>query len=756
MTDKDDKFIMMDMDDKRSKKIAEVIGNPTCKKILDYLTYNSEKSEEDIAKALDMKINTVEYNLKKLLHAGLIEKTKNFFWSKKGKKIPLYKLAKKHIVISPKSAKPSMSALKAIIPIVIGIAAILIIALLLNAPHTEEQDVFGKFKSAQELKSFLEDNRVSGESWGRGVLEAVTGAPGIAKSSANVADSAGFSEGSAQEYSETNIQVEGVDEADIIKNDGKYIYVVSGNKVVIVNAYPAEDMEILSEIEFSDENVGEIFINDDKLIVFTNEYGPVLYAEARCLEATLCPNPSSNEPLTKIYIYDISDRQAPELANEVSVSGNYVSSRMIDNYVYVINNQYIYEDIVLPVVIENGQEDVVEAEEVSYIPIKDYSFQYTIILSININNGDTSEETVLAGRTQNIYVSQKNIYTTFTKYQSWYSDMVEPEKTLITKISIDKENINYVASGEVKGHILNQFSMDEHKGNFRIATTIGEVWNSNKPSTNNVYVLNENLELIGELEDLAPGEKIYSVRFMGDRGYVVTFRKVDPLFVIDLEDPENPNILGKLKIPGYSDYLHPYDENHIIGIGKETIEAEEELKEERELDFAWYQGVKMAIFDVSDVENPIELHKVVIGDRGTDSEALHNHKAFLFDREKELLVIPITLAEIPESQKQQQYDSRFPAYGEYTFQGAYVYNINLEDGFDLKGRITHYEDEEVFEKSGYMFYGNRNVQRSLYMDNILYTFSNELIKANDLNDLDEINSVELPYEEGNIYREYYW
>ncbi len=210
----------------------------------------------------------------------------------------------------------------------------------------------------------------------------------------------------------------------------------------------------------------------------------------------------------------------------------------------------------------------------------------------------------------------------------------------------------------------------------------------------------------------------------------MTFKKVDPLFVIDLSDPENPNVLGKLKIPGYSDYLHPYDENHIIGIGKDTVEAEDSLKEGRNLDFAWYQGVKMAIFDVSDVENPIELHKVIIGDRGTQSEALHNHKAFLFDREKELLVLPITLAEIPEERKNQEVSWGGVPYGDYTFQGAYVYNINLKDGFELRGRVTHYEPEEVAQKSGYYFSGDRNVQRALYMGDVLYTFSQKIIKAN--------------------------
>ncbi|MFH1500459.1 MAG: beta-propeller domain-containing protein [archaeon] len=750
----DDKFILMGMDDERSKKIAEVIGNKTCKKILDYLADNTEKSEKEISEALGIPINTVEYNLKKLLDSGLVEKAKNFFWSRKGKKIDLYKLAKKHIVISPRSTRPSMTSLKAILPLIAAMAAVIIILLALWVPQDqlpivgptepiEEIDNLNVFTSLAEMKKYIEDNTLS--SRGYGIMEETFSAAAGA-GAAKAVDSS-----SASEYSTTNIQVEGVDEPDIIKNDGKYIYVVSGSKVIIINAYPADDMEILSEIEFNDSAVREIFINDDKLIVFSIDYTAVPYPAERCMAIGCVVPPYYRESRTLVSIYDISDREDPELEDQVSVTGDYFDSRMIGNYVYVIANQYVSEEPVLPSVEKNGEVDIIEPTEIYYTDIKDYNFQYTIILSVNVNNGNTNEKAVLNGMTQNIYVSKDNIYTTYTQYASWYEDALnmDEESTIIHKISIDKDEINYVASGEVKGHILNQFSMDEYDENFRIATTSGSLWGREEGiSKNNVYVLDEDLELIGELEDLAPGEKIFSVRFMGERGYVVTFKKVDPLFVIDLGDPEDPRVLGKLKIPGYSDYLHPYDENHIIGIGKEAVDAGEDLKDRRQLDFAWYQGVKMALFDVSDVENPAELHKVVIGDRGTDSDALYDHKAFLFDREKELLVLPILLAEI---KGEKTADNQ---YGGYVYQGAYVYNLNLEDGFELKGRVTHYTDQEIFEKSGYYFYGDKNVQRSLYMDDVLYTFSNAMIMANDLDDLDEISSVELPAGT-NVFPRYY-
>ncbi len=221
---------------------------------------------------------------------------------------------------------------------------------------------------------------------------------------------------------------------------------------------------------------------------------------------------------------------------------------------------------------------------------------------------------------------------------------------------------------------------------------------------------------------------------MGERCYLVTFKKVDPLFVISLEDPANPRVLGKLKIPGYSNYLHPYSENLLIGIGKETVEAEEG-------DFAWYQGVKISLFDVSDVENPKELAKYIIGDRGTESPVLWDHKALLFDKERNLLAIPVLVAEIDE----EKYPEGAPPYthGDYVWQGAYVFSIT-ENSITLRGGITHVEDDSDLLKSGYYFYSEHSVKRTLYIGDFLYTISDKNIKMNNLTTLQEVNEIELP------------
>jgi uncharacterized secreted protein with C-terminal beta-propeller domain len=251
---------------------------------------------------------------------------------------------------------------------------------------------------------------------------------------------------------------------------------------------------------------------------------------------------------------------------------------------------------------------------------------------------------------------------------------------------------------------------------------------------NNVYVLNMALNITGSLTGLAPGETIYSARFMGERGYLVTFKQVDPLFVIDLSDPNNPRELGYLKVTGYSDYLHPYDETHIIGIGKETTDAGT---------FAWYQGVKISLFDVSDVNNPVEISKYEIGDRGTDSPVLWDHKAFLFDKSRNLMVIPVLEAKVDVT----EYPEGVPAwaYGEPVWQGAYVFHVSLDAGIEEEGKITHVENIADPEKEYYYYYSPFAVERSLYIEDVLYTISQAKIKMNSLENLDYINEVELPH-----------
>ncbi|NWG11742.1 beta-propeller domain-containing protein [Candidatus Bathyarchaeota archaeon] len=555
----------------------------------------------------------------------------------------------------------------------------------------DSEAALNKFRSYEELREFLQRNNVNdGYYWyweGRDFVQGFT-----------------FNAEGLGDFSGTNIQVEGVDEADIVKTDGEYIYVISDQKLVIVKAYPPEEAAVVAKITI-DGTLKQIFINEERLIVF---YECGAYDERK----------------TFVHAYDVSDKENPIQTREITVEGYFFSSRMIGEYVYAVVKKpaWLYEgEVKLPEIHSEDEYVGVSATDVYYSNITDDAYAFTTVLAINVQN-DSQQPTfapILLGEATNLYVSFENIYIAIGN----------AGKTNLHRIHIENGNITYVADGQVPGNILNQFSMDEHEGYFRIATTTPASTFAILQVESNVYVLNMELDVVGKLENIAPGENMHSARFMGDTCYLVTFKKVDPFFVISLSNPYNPVIRGELKISGYSDYLHLYDANHVIGIGKETVEAEEG-------NFAWYQGVKISLFDVEDMSDPKELAKYEIGDRGTDSPILSDHKVFLFDKEKSLMVIPVTVAEIDESKYPYSVPSN--AYGETVWQGAYVFTISLEleEKIALRGTITHIEDDNVHNTSNH-------ITRTLYIDDVLYTISNNRIKMNSLSDLSEINTIEL-------------
>lgn len=686
--------------------------------------------------------------------------------------------------------------------LVIALVVLLVSCQVAPLPEPKPTETFkegiAKFASYEELEKFIKSsqqrsyyNRYYG------------GGPVFAMAESSRADGVPVSsvaeKSVSPDFSTTNIQVAGVDEADLVKSDGRYLYVVSGNKVSIVDAFPAESARVVSTIKITDGTiVDELFVHDDKLVVFYHEFPSQVSSIANEVSARIgiiAPRYESSKLL--VGVYDVSDRSNPVLKRSVGVSGNYYDSRMIGSYVYVIASQPVYNygpgPVPLPVFYRESEKVVASASDIYHFPVPGNSFVYTNILGININDDseDVSTKTFLMDHTQTVYVSQKNLYVVYTKYfseadffdkrigaiiplfpssiqsdlkkaldsdKSQYEKMQEveeairtyveslgpenaadfmkqvdkaleevqgaiakeSEKTIIHKISLDGKNIEYVGEGKVPGVVLNQFSMDEKDEFFRIATTTN---NWRDASLNHLFVLDKDLKIIGKVEGLAKGERIYSVRFVGDKAFMVTFRQIDPLFVIDLSSPENPKVEGFLKIPGVSDYLHPYDETHIIGVGRDANE-EGRIK-----------GMKLSLFDVSDVANPKEVSKYFIGDQGTHSEALNDHKAFLFSKSKNLLVIPVRVSEKDNWN---------------AFQGAYVFSLDLENGFDLKGRITHHKPSKPivpYEPYYYDYDYTAEIRRSLYIDGVLYTVSAKKIMMNDLSDLKEINKVSLPFDE---------
>jgi len=279
--------------------------------------------------------------------------------------------------------------------------------------------------------------------------------------------------------------------------------------------------------------------------------------------------------------------------------------------------------------------------------------------------------------------------------------------TTIYKIGVDGLSMHISARGDFNGVLLNQFALDEKDGYLRLAANNGD-WNNR---LNAVYVLDSDLAMIGSIENLAANESIQAARFVGDTLYLVTFRQIDPLFVIDLSVPTEPKVLGELTMPGFSSYLHPVDADHVLGIGREG------------------SRVKISLYDVSDPTNPKEVSNYLTEEGPyASSPAQWDYKAVLFSAEKNLLVIPITIY---------NYDSV-----NYTpFNGFFVFDVSVDSGISLRGTVSH--------DNSYYYYNDGG--RSLYIGEYLYTMTDQNVKVSALSDLSELASMELPSSNGYYY-----
>jgi len=575
------------------------------------------------------------------------------------------------------------------------------------------------------------------------------------------------------DYSTTNVQVQGVDEADVVKTDGEYLYQVNNSRIVIAKIYPSNEMKIVKIIDMDEENLYpmELYVDEERLVVIGHSNNSIPIMRPMTIDARISIYPPRYSYTTvKLIEYDIMDKKNITKTREIELEGAYVSSRKIEDKLYLVSGKRFNYYHIMRTSQENytpsykdsalGDEFInIPYDKIAYFP-NCISANYLIVAGVNLGNPEegVNVSTYLGGG-QDIYASGENLYVALLRREAKpdnpvINDSANPQEkydhyrdkeTVVYKFTMNEGKLICTGNGVVPGEILNQFSMDEHKGYFRIATTRGEIWRDDEhTSKNNLYVLDKDMQIVGSIEDIAPGEKIYSVRFMGDRAYMVTFKTVDPLFVLDLKDPKAPRILGALKIPGYSDYLHPYDENHIIGFGKDTVEVvHKDIHGNERGTTAYYLGMKIAMFDVSDVANPKELFTEKIGDRGTTSELLNNHKALLFSKERNLMAFPVTVMEVDKADKGIS-QNQAPQYGQFTFQGAYVYNINLAEGFKLKGKITHITNDEYMKAGAYWYDSSKNVERILYINDDLYTISKGLIKANDINTLKAKGELEIP------------
>jgi Secreted protein containing C-terminal beta-propeller domain distantly related to WD-40 repeats len=564
-------------------------------------------------------------------------------------------------------------------------------------------------------------------------------------------DSVGSTESSSsssntKDYSTTNIQVENVDEADIVKTDGDYIYSISEDNVIITDAKDPKQPKVVATIQSEDDDIPEdIILYKDKLVVIStkgNQTQRYYY---------------NNRMNTVVKIYNITSREKPVLTKSYEMYEPYYTSRCIDNVLYVISSGNLRkeDDEIVVGYNEDNMEKEMSIDKIKYL--KDVkTTKQTLISTVDLNNetADIKLDSYLMN-ISNAYVSENAIYLLNQRYsndtkmpisllfglkgvfglEDYYEmDSESGYYTEIYKFDI-KENVEYKAKTKVKGKTINQYSLDEKDNHLRIALYDND--------GSRVAIFDEDLKQIGISDNVAKGEKMYSSRFIGDKVYFVTYKTIDPLFVMDLSNEAKPKVLGKLKIPGYSTYLHPYDENHIIGIGMETKEIINRNSNGKVISTtAKVVGMKMALFDVSNVNSPVQISSVVIGDSRITSAILTNPKALLFSKEKSLIAIPVNNYsqdfEVTSSNNYETMINNYTKYSKpYNAEGYFVYNINVQDGFKLKGVITHEKTNATY------YYSNSKLLRGLYIDNNLYTVSETMIKVNELDSLKAVGELKL-------------
>lgn len=547
-------------------------------------------------------------------------------------------------------------------------------------------------------------------------------------------DTAGTSAEGDSGHSTTNNQVEGIEEGDIVVTDGRYIYSISENNLFITDAKNPQKMKLVSKTKLPENTYpSKLMLYKDTLMMVYDKYEEKVSEKGHPIGTTMAT----------IGFYHIKDPANPKLIREVGQEGSITGVRQYKDVLYLITNTsppywLLREEPEMelrPQVYDSGAEEKLTSVPLDKILILPGSSEpnYTIVSAVDLTNYENTElktETFL-GSGSNVYMSKNAIYVTATNYShtgaasTRMMDSAQPpsEETNIYKFAINGTDVAMKAKTTIEGSILNQFSMDEYEGHLRVATTTGHAWGSEANSNNHLLIFDENLKEVGQLTDLARGERIYSARFMGDKAYIVTFKQVDPLFVIDVANPKKPTVLGELKIPGFSNYLHPLGENHLIGIGYDTkVRVDEATKQT----FVTTEGMKVSLFDVSDLANPKEVDAKIIGGRGTYSDVQHDHKALFRDVEKGYYGFPITLYE--ESGEHGM---------KYLGTGALVYTIT-EKGITLTGDLI----QSAKEGEQYEDWENL-VQRLIYINDSVYTVARNRIEAYDNDSFKKQGEVKL-------------
>lgn len=593
-------------------------------------------------------------------------------------------------------------------------------------------------------------------------------------------DSETGASGGAKQVSGTNNQVAGVDEADFLKNDNEFIYVVANGHLRIIDAWPADESHVVSTTAIEGTPT-RLYVTNDRALVYSSlrdgaTPAPDYYGQGECTYGYDCQFAGDGYP-TKLAVFDIADRAHPALVREIRSSASYVNARRIGTAVHTIlaSPAAEFPGVVYypagiecgsdadPAAVEKALDDLRTANTIiiekspltGWLPtltdtiytdgqpsttgnllascpsfyrssLEDGSSLLTV-MSVSIDAPQAPSTTTILSRAGAAYASSEALYLAVPQerndWYGWYGGWEGvDELSTVHKFALDGAVPTYVASGVVKGRVLNQFSMDEKNGYLRIATTTGHLPSDSVHSTLSVLgVVEDEIATVGQIDGIAPSEDIRSVRFDGTRAFIVTFKKTDPLFVFDLSDPLAPTKMGELKIPGFSTYMHMMDASHLLTIGYDA---------EDEGDFAWFSGVLVQVFDVTEPANPTRQHAHEIGTRGSSSEALTNHLAFNYFDPLHLLALPMTVCE----------GGSGGSYGtEMTFNGLMVFDVTVDGGIVEKGRVAHpnsgasgYDNQAC---SSWWTNASTEVKRSIFMDDWVFSVSERRIKVNRLTSL---------------------
>jgi uncharacterized secreted protein with C-terminal beta-propeller domain len=589
---------------------------------------------------------------------------------------------------------------------------------------------------------------------------------------AGAAGATGSSNTGATEYSTTNTQVASVDEADYIKNDSNTIYVLSSDGLHVIDAWPAAETHEVAHLSLPGEP-RRLFLLDNRLVVYTRMQatatsggaGTSNPSDQGCTYGYNCRF-SSEGGHTMILVLDVTNPATPVELVRYEMSGGYADSRRIGSFVYTVVHDTgasqisgldttlqatSYEDLQAKFaarVAENNAKIDATSDDYFLPWISTTTPDGTVALTSDCQHAlaaqnaqgasfvslDTFDLTTLAPPTRTvigsnagyIYASATSLYMAVdrTYEQDYYNTSssyyasYQATDSFVHKFNLNGTDTSYVGSVTLPGHILNQFAMDEYSGVLRVASTKGWV----PDSSVNSYVTtfgeqSGKLVQLGQVGGIAPQEDIRSVRFDGNRGFVVTFKKTDPLFVFDLTDAAAPKTLGELQIPGFSTYMQPLDVNHILSIG---FTADDQGS------YAYFNGIQLQIFNVTDLANPTLAWKTVIGTRGSNSEALTNHLAFNYFAPKKMLAIPMTIC---EGGGNGTYATNL------TFAGLMAFDVSLDTGIVEHGRMPFLDTSTVSASDNcdkWWTDSKSLVKRSIFMDDFVYGLSDTQMRVSNL------------------------